>query len=218
MKKIFLAVVLAFCGFNYASAQHYQTEYDYEYYHQKPYEYDYMDVLLYGKAGGSGATITKQGGDIMWGPAGGFGVELYFRTYFSMAFEAFFSHKGGSNIRHSGYDTNYDYRLDYFTTSYLAKYFVTKNVAVYSGLGFSTLLNAKSETMGQSSNIKDNLHGAEFVLPVGAELLLNNHFTVDLRWNWSPRPLAKTDKGKSILGKSRNQYLALTVGYKFQVF
>ena len=109
-------------------------------------------------------------------------------------------------------------RLDYFTTSYLAKYFVTKNVAVYSGLGFSTLLNAKSETMGHSSNIKDNLHGSEFVLPVGAELLLNNHFTVDLRWNWSPRPLAKNDKAKSILGKSRNQYLALTVGYKFQVF
>ena len=218
MKKIFLAVVLAFCGFNYASAQTYQTKYDYEYYNRKPYEYDYMDVLLYGKAGGSGAMITNQGGDIMWGPAGGFGVELYFRTYFSCAFEAFFSHKGGSNIYHSGSETNYDYRLDYFTTSYLAKYFVTKNVAVYSGLGFSTLLNAKSETMGHSSKIKDNLHGSEFVLPVGAELLLNNHFTVDLRWNWSPRPLAKNDKAKSILGKSRNQYLALTVGYKFQVF
>ena len=37
MKKIFLAVVLAFCGFNYASAQTYQTKYDYEYYNRKPY-------------------------------------------------------------------------------------------------------------------------------------------------------------------------------------
>lgn len=218
MKKIFLAVIMAFCGINYATAQNYLTKYDYEYYHQKPYQYDYMDVLLYGKAGGSAAMLTKQGGDILWGPAGGFGVELYFRQYFSMAFEAFFSHKGGTGIHHDGYDTSYEYRLDYLTTSYLAKYFVTKNVAVYTGLGFSTLLNAKSETMGHSSNIKDDLHGSEFILPVGAELLLKNHFTVDLRWNWSPRALASSNKAKSILGKSRNQYLALTVGYKFQVF
>ncbi|MBR6455628.1 MAG: outer membrane beta-barrel protein [Prevotella sp.] len=209
--------------------------------------YDLWDLLIGGKVGASASTLTKIGGDIKFWPTGSIYTEVFVNPHFSMTFEAGYSRKGANNVivdewrfgnlpedDRQLYEEQvphgpahpYTHNFDYMTTSYLMKYYIKQDVdvpvqlAFYSGLSFSTLVSAKSKVGDISHDIKKHLHGGDFSVPLGVELLFGRNFTIDGRWNWSPRKIANNDSelGKVLFGPARNQYFSLTLGYKFLVF
>lgn len=207
--------------------------------------YDLWDLLIGGKVGASASTLTKTGGDIKFWPTGSIYTEVFVNPHFSMTFEAGYVRKGANNVivdewrlpedarQHYaeqgteillGSNHPYTYNFDYISTTYLLKYYIKQDVdvpvqlAFYTGLSFATLVNAKSKIGDISSDIKSHLHGGDFCVPVGAEVLLGRNFTIDGRWNWSPRRVAKSEKADILLGLARNQSFSLTLGYKFLVF
>ena len=193
---------------------------------QKNYEYDVLDLLIGGKAGASAGFLTKQNSNPLFGPYGGLYAELYLNKRISMSLELAAAHKGADDIKTSledGGHTNYQYRMDYINTSYLFNYHFTKSLALYTGLTVGRLVNAKrmvctANEPHVSKDVFDDFHKGDFNIPVGLECTIGNHFTIDGRWHWSPRWIAKTKECKDVLGKSRHQFFSVTVGYKVQVF
>ena len=210
MKKLILAFALLMAGISTTEAQ---KRYDY---------YDVWDVMVGGKVGGSAGLLTKQPCDPLWGPFGSIEAEMYLSKKFSMTLEMSAAHKGADNVftRESG-NTHayYQYRMDYINISYLLNYrFARQHLSLYTGISFGVLANAKSMKNGISTDIKKELHRGDYSVPVGIEWTIGKHFTIDGRWHWSPRWVAKTQKAKNILGKSRHQFFSVTLGYKVQVF
>lgn len=210
MKKLILAFALLMAGISTTEAQ---KRYDY---------YDVWDVMVGGKVGGSAGLLTKQPCDPLWGPFGSIEAEMYLSKKFSMTLEMSAAHKGADNVftREEG-NTHayYQYRMDYINISYLLNYrFARQHLSLYTGISFGVLANAKSMKNGISTDIKKELHRGDFSVPVGIEWTLGKHFTIDGRWHWSPRWVAKSQKAKNILGKSRHQFFSVTLGYKVQVF
>ena len=210
MKKLILAFALLMAGISTTEAQ---KRYDY---------YDVWDVMVGGKVGGSAGLLTKQPCDPLWGPFGSIEAEMYLSKKFSMTLEMSAAHKGADNVftRESG-NTHayYQYRMDYINISYLLNYrFARQHLSLYTGISFGVLANAKSMKNGISIDIKKELHRGDYSVPVGIEWTIGKHFTIDGRWHWSPRWVAKSQKAKNILGKSRHQFFSVTVGYKVQVF
>ncbi len=209
MKKLFLVFCLFIIGVNGVQAQ---RNYDY---------YDVWDVLVGGKVGGSMGLLTKQPCDPLWGPYGSIEAEMYLNKKLSMTLEMSAAHKGGDNVftPEGSSFSYYQYRMDYLNTSYIINYhFIRQHVSVYTGLTLGRLINAKSMKNSKSVDIMDEVHKGDFSVPVGIEWTIGKHFTIDGRWHWSPRWIAKTQKAKDILHKSRHQFFSLTVGYKMQVF
>ena len=207
--------------------------------------YDLWDLLLGGRVGASASTLTKTGGDIKIWPTATVFTEVFVNPHLSMTFEASYVRKGANNVivdesritpearqRYQeegieillGPNNPYTYNLDYINTTYLLKYYLKQDVdvpvqvAFYTGLNFGTLVSAKSKVQDISRDIKKHLHGGDFSLPVGVEVVLGRKFTIDGRWNWSPRKISDSEFSEMILGKARNQSFSLTVGYKFLVF
>lgn len=209
--------------------------------------YDLWDLLIGGKVGASASTLTKTGGDVKIWPTVGIYTEVFVNPHFSMTFEAAYSRKGANNVIVDewkfgnlpeedrqlyqeqvpyGSAHPYTFNLDYMITSYLLKYYIKQDVdvpvqlAFYTGLSFGTLVNARAKVDDTSHNIKKHLHGGDFSVPLGVEVLLGRNFTIDGRWNWSPRKIANNDSelGGVLLGPARNQHFSLTLGYKFLVF
>lgn len=209
MKKYFLAIALTIACVNNVAAQ-------------KGYQYDIWDVLVGGKVGGSAGVLTKQTCDPLWGPFGSIEAEMYLNKKLSMSLEVSASHKGADNVytlEGEGQHGYYQYRMDYISTSYLFSYHMLRqHLSLYTGLTLGRIFNAKSMTNSRSLDIMDEVHKGDFSVPVGVEWTIGKHFTIDGRWHWSPRWVAKTQKARDILGKSRHQFVSLTVGYKVQVF
>ena len=209
MKKLILALALLLGGLNSVQAQKYL---DY---------YDVWDVLVGGKLGGSAGLLTKESCDPLWGPFGSIEAEMYLNPKISMSLEMSAAHKGADNVftREPGGYAYYQYRMDYINTSYLINYHLFRqHVSLYTGLTLGRMFNAKSMKNSRSIDIMDEVHKGDFSVPVGIEWTIGKHFTIDGRWHWSPRWVAKTQKAKDILHRSRHQFFSLTVGYKVQVF
>lgn len=209
MKKILLAIALTIACVNNVAAQ-------------KGYQYDIWDVLVGGKVGGSAGVLTKQTCDPLWGPFGSIEADMFLNKHLSMSLEVSASHKGADNVytrEGEGQYGYYQYRMDYISTSYLFNYhFLRQHLNLYTGLTLGRIFNAKSMNNSHSIDIMDEVHKGDFSVPVGLEWTLGKHFTIDGRWHWSPRWVAKTQKARDILGKSRHQFVSLTIGYKVQVF
>lgn len=207
--------------------------------------YDLWDLLLGGRVGASASTLTKTGGDIKFWPTASVFTEVFVNPHLSMTFEASYVRKGANNViaeewritdearqRYAeegveillGPNNPYTYNFDYINTTYLLKYYIKQDVdvpvqlAFYTGLSFGTLVSAKSKVQDINRDIKKHLHGGDFSLPVGVEVVLGRKFTIDGRWNWSPRKISKSEMSEALLGKARNQSFAVTLGYKFLVF
>ena len=219
MKKILFFVAMLSFAVNTAHAQ------------LKDEPYDYMDLVVGGKIGASAATLTKLGGDYKIFPYGGIYAELYFSKKISMALEVSYSRKGTNNVivqgeqiaddwreefSHWGEEYPYNYTFDYINTSYLFKYYLAPSINIYTGLCLGRMVSAKAKFADKDVNIKSIVHSGDFSIPVGAELLLGKRLTVDGRWNWSPRGIAKGDNAKRLLGNPCHNFFSVTLGYKFQ--
>ena len=219
MKKILFFVAMLSFAVNTAHAQ----------LREEPY--DYMDLVVGGKIGASAATLTKLGGDYKLFPYGSFYAELYLSQKISMALEVSYSRKGTNNVivqgeqipeewreefSHWGEEYPYNYHIDYLNTSYLFKFHPVPIINVYTGLCLGRMLSANATFADKDVNIRSIVHSGDFSVPVGAEILIGKHLTIDGRWNWSPRGISKGDEAKRLLGKPCNNFFSVTVGYKFQ--
>ena len=233
MKKILLFAVLL--SFTVNTTLHAQLK-------EEPY--DLWDVLVGGRIGPSMSTLTNTDGKAKLWFHGCIFTEVFVNPNFSMTFEAGYSRKGANQVIIDptriveeergkylvGPENPYDYNLDYLNTGYLLKYSFNQKLGIYTGINFSTLVSGKAKVKSSQNidanngevefvnDIKKELHGGEFTIPIGVELVFAKNFTLDARWNWSPRRVAKSDKARMLLGKARNQYLSLTIGYKILVF
>ena len=187
---------------------------------QKNHNYDTMDLLVGGKVGIGASTLTSIDAKYQFFPTAGIFGELFINPSLSMSLELAYAHKGGNDtyaVKAPEYGP-YDYHLHYINTSYLVKYYVTKELGIYSGLTLGRSVGAKSKFEGKTTDIKDQVRSGDFSIPVGLEYNIGKNFTVDARYHWSTGSLAKTDKAKYILGDAHNSLITLTVGYKILVF
>lgn len=187
------------------------------------------DIYANGKAGATASTLTGLGGDMRVMPtiAGGVEVRIYEKT--AIGIEVSSTWQGGKDIWHrlqsaeSADDAGnvaegpYEYRLHYINTSYFYKHFFTPRLNAYTGFSLTRLIGAKAEAEGLKRNIRSNLHKGDITIPVGVEYEYRN-LTLDARYNWSFRHLAKSERAKAILGDARNSMFMLTLGYKVQIF
>lgn len=224
MKKSLLLVVV----FSFAVSTTVQAQ-------SKEEPYDLWDLLLGVKAGVSVSTLTKVNGDYKFCPTANIYTEVFVNPHFSMTFEAGYSRKGINNVivtenqiyriaedmrdqYYYGPNHPYTYNLDYINTGYLLKYYFNQHIGIYSGICFSTMVNAKSTVADVNWNIKKHLHSSDYNIPIGAEIVLGKNFMIDGRWNWSPRKVTNSNHAFMLLGKAHNQTFTLTVGYKTLLF
>ena len=204
IKKLFLAFVLNTSGVGSASAQ-----------------YEIWDVLVGGKVGGSAGMLTKRTCDPLWGPYGGVYAEMYLNKWLSMSLEVAAAHKGADNVKtrvDDGY-AYYQYRMDYINTSYLFNvHMFRQHLSLYTGLSLGRAFNAKAMRNNHSVDIMDYVHKGEFTVPVGVELTIGKHITLDGRWHWSPLKISDSERATRAFGASRHQFFSVTLGYKTQVF
>lgn len=187
---------------------------------QKKHNYDTMDLLVGGKVGIGASTLTSIDAKYQFFPTAGIYGELFINPSLSMSLELAYVHKGGNDtyaVKAPEYGP-YDYHLHYINTSYLVKYYVTKELGIYTGLTLGRSVGAKSKFEGSTTDIKDEVKSGDFSIPVGLEYNIGKNLTLDARYHWSTGKIAKTDKAKYILGDAHNSLITLTIGYKFLVF
>ncbi len=210
MRKIIFIFCFVSCFINNVSAQN----------------FDVSDLVVGGKIGASASKFTSVKCDPMFGAYGTAYAEIYIKKGFAMDIELSMIHKGARNIYYSSskFDENkvslgpYEYRLDFLTTSYLAKYYITNNIGLYGGVNASIMFNAKAENNNHSVNIKDQLHRGEIGAAIGVEYVFKNKYTIDARYNFGINKLPKTKLAKDILGNTHVHNISITFGYKFLVF
>ena len=96
-------------------------------------------------------------------------------------------------------------KLDYLNIPVTADFYVTKGLALKTGVQFGFLMNAKEE----SEDVKDNCEKLNFSIPIGASYEISN-FVIDLRYNVSLSKVFKADGSKI-----RSDLFQITLGYKF---
>ena len=111
---------------------------------------------------------------------------------------------GGSVIKETG-------KLDYINVPVLANVYVAKGFAVKLGGQFGFNVNAKLKQNNREVDVKDDIKGFDFSIPVGASYEYQN-FVLDARYNWGLTKFSKHEESKS-----KNSVFQITLGYKFDL-
>ncbi len=186
-----------------------------------------FDIYVGPKVGVTYSNFTRLDNDPMiWPMIGGF-VEVFFTDRFGMNVEMNFTHNGAKNVYHPNAQEvskkenvstgPYEYRLDYINTEYKLKYYFTKPLCAFAGFHFGTLINAKSEIDGQSTNIRKQLHRQASVL-MGASYETDK-FVVEGLYCFPMRRLAsKNTTADELFLNTKQNIFMLTFGYKIAIF
>jgi len=110
-------------------------------------------------------------------------------------------------------------KLDYLNIPVTADFYVTKGLALKTGVQLGFLMNSKVESV----DIKDACSKVNFSIPIGISYEISN-VVLDLRYNMA---LTKTNKDNNVIGvigangysvtKGRSDLLQITLGYKFSL-
>lgn len=147
---------------------------------------------------------------------GGIYTEAFLTKSFAIQTELTFSHHGSHNaisLASPEAGATFDYRLNYINTDFIFKQYIADRLGLYIGIHTAHAVTMKRN--GQ--NIKKELHGGDLSIPAGACLVWHN-VSLDARYQYPLRKLAKTDKAKAIMGNARTPSVILTIGYRFKVF
>lgn len=216
MKKYLLMTCLLMCGMTTAIAQD---------------EYDVSDVVMGVRAGAAFSHFASApaSNSFLVGPTVGADVEIFVTKKFMVDVDMTLVKKGAKNMRFDSDEYNikdyahgpYDYKLWYISTSYMGKYILNKNFRVYGGLTLSRLIRARTKDRtrtDRSVNIRNSIKKGNVGLTAGVEYLYKNKYYVDARYTWDINRLPRVTGAKIILDHAHNSSLALTVGYRFQLF
>lgn len=189
------------------------------------------DTYIIPKVGVNLTQITSMGGNPMVTPSAGVTIEMFPLKNLAIDMDITFTHQGTKNVDHTMTYTRedgstysettrgYDYSLHYMNIAYLVRWYPNEKLplSVYTGLHLARCYSAHAKYDGSKSNIRSRLHHGDMAIPIGVSYEWKQ-WMGDLRFNFSPRKLPKTDQSKAIMGEARNMMLSLTVGYKIQVF
>ena len=216
MRKYLLMMCLLLCGMSTAMAQD---------------EYDVSDIVMGVRAGASFNHFSSapSSNSILIGPTVGADVEIFVTKKFIVDVDMSVIKKGARKMRFDNDEVKikdyahgpYDYKLWYISTSYMGKYILNKNFRVYGGLTLSRLFRARTKDhtrTDRSVNIRNTLKKGGVGLTAGVEYLYKNKYYIDARYTWDINRLPRVTGAKIILDHSHNESLALTLGYRFQLF
>ena len=194
-------------------------------------EYDVSDIVMGVRAGASFNHFSSapSSNSILIGPTVGADVEIFVTKKFIVDVDMSVVKKGARKMRFDNDEVKikdyahgpYDYKLWYISTSYMGKYILNKNFRVYGGLTLSRLFRARTKDhtrTDRSVNIRNSLKKGGVGLTAGVEYLYKNKYYIDARYTWDINRLPRVTGAKIILDHSHNESLALTLGYRFQLF
>lgn len=194
-------------------------------------EYDVSDVVMGVRAGAAFSHFASApaSNSFLVGPTVGADVEIFVTKKFMVDVDMTLVKKGAKNMRFDSDEYKikdyahgpYDYKLWYISTSYMGKYILNKNFRVYGGLTLSRLIRARTKDRtrtDRSVNIRNSIKKGNVGLTAGVEYLYKNKYYVDARYTWDINRLPRVTGAKIILDHAHNSSLALTVGYRFQLF
>lgn len=207
MKKVFLALFLV----AYAAVTCWgQSTFKPKFTHQP------WDTYVGVKGGVIYSNLTALRGQAKITGMGGIYTEAFLTKSFAIQTELTFSHHGSHNaisLASPEAGATFDYRLNYINTDFIFKKYFADRLGLYTGIHAAYAVTMKRN--GQ--NIKKELHGGDLSIPAGACLVWHN-VSLDARYQYPLRKLAKTDKAKAIMGNARTPSVILTIGYRFKVF
>ena len=178
------------------------------------------DGYIYPRLGINLSTLLNMGGNPKISLSGGVGIEVFVLPRLGIDMELNYSHQGTAGIYTKFGNTvsgPYDYRLDYFSTTFLARWYpkATMPLSVYSGISLSNCVNAKSELKnGTTTSLKDDhIRSGDFSIPIGTSYEVGQ-WAFDLRYYASFLHIAKSEKAKRIMGNATNMRIEATIAYK----
>lgn len=180
------------------------------------------DFYITPKVGVAASNLTGMGGNIKLGFIGGFYTEVFILPNLAVDVEMTYSRQGTNSVTHvnnHGVGSVYNYRLDYINTDYFCRWYPYEKtpLSVYSGIQVSRLVKAKYVMNGEANSIRSNLRSGDVSIPVGVSYECGQ-WQADLRYNFGITRVPRNDLAKSIMGKAHCHTLALTLGYKIQVW
>lgn len=207
MKKVFLALFLvAYAAVTCWGQSTFKHKFE-----RQPWD-TYVGV----KGGVIYSNLTALRGQAKITGMGGIYTEAFLTKSFAIQTELTFSHHGSHNaisLASPEAGATFDYRLNYINTDFIFKQYFADRLGLYTGIHAAYAVTMKRN--GQ--NIKKELHGGDLSIPAGACLVWHN-VSLDARYQYPLRKLAKTDKAKAIMGNARTPSVILTIGYRFKVF
>ena len=121
--------------------------------------------------------------------------------------ELYYSAEGAKSKANSDVKTN----LDYLNLPVLIQYMFDNGFRIEAGPQVGFLLNAKAKTGSTTTDIKDNLKGTSFAIPVGVGYLTSTGLGFDARYNFGISDLSKNSGGT----KLRSNVFQFGIFYQF---
>lgn len=199
-------------------------------------EHNQWDGYIAPKLGVGVSSLPGAGGKPELSYLFGTYIEAFVTKNIGISFEIDYQHQGANSVKRSVeipvtdadgnrtgskvYSGKYDYNLNYINTCYLAHWYPWpyRPFNVYAGLQLSRMVSAKAKVHGGSTaDIKGDVHEGELNIPIGASYEWKQ-WDFDVRYFFSPRELASSDKAKQILGNARNMMLSFSVAYRIKIF
>lgn len=193
---------------------------------RKPW-FDPWDLYVGPKAGVAYSNLTTMGGDAKIGLNAGVFVESHITERFAVCFDLMYARVGSDNAYHKTdiYDEEgvllaagpYYYKFDCLNTQYKLRYYLMKNLNVFTGLHLTRFIKAKSFFEDKETKIKNQIHSGDLLIPFGAEFTFKN-IAIEGTYHLPVRKLARTDKAKAIMGNAKQNLITVTLAYKIQMF
>ena len=146
------------------------------------------------------------GADAKWrtGFVVGLEGEYYINDWFSAALGVNYAQQGWKFESNGVTQTT---KLDFVNVPLVANFYVSKGLALKTGLQLGIPVSAKVEDM----DVKDNMESIAFSIPVGISGEYQN-FVFDARYNIGLSKLNKYGENSQ-----RSDLVMITIGYKFQL-
>lgn len=193
---------------------------------RKPW-FDPWDLYVGPKAGIAYSNLSSLGGDAKIGLNAGVFVESHITERFAICFDMMYARVGSDNVYHNNIIPNEDgslpstgpyyYKFDFLNTQYKLRYYVMKNLNVFTGLHLSRVVKAKSIVNDVESKIKKDIRSGDLLIPFGAEFSFKN-LAIEATYYLPLRKLAKSDRAMNLLGNAKQNLITVTLAYKIQMF
>lgn len=190
--------------------------------------HEILDFFITPKVGLNLSTLTSMGGHPQLGITAGLAIETFLTQRLSLGLELLYSHQGTSSVRYDlvGSDGNpYEYgpakfSMGYLSTNLLVRYYPKACLpfSVYTGLCISRCVSATYKEGSQKTDLQDDhVHTGDLGIPLGATYEVGQ-WAFDLRLQYSPTQIAKSERAKEIMGHASNVKVEATVGYRINFF
>lgn len=174
------------------------------------------DVFLVPKAGACYSNFTSLDGKYKLGAVGGIGIQVYVLPRLAVDVDVSYSHEGSHDYKNPASGDLNDARLEMINTTYLLRGYPIRSMrwlSIYTGMHVSRVVGASVNTFDK----KDDIMRGDVAIPAGLGVEVGP-VSLDARFQYSLRKVAKSDLARKNLGDARLMAVWVTLGYKFQIF